>query len=51
MDSAVDAEKAIDDLGKSGEGLASTGKRISQAEAEAAQGIEGYQRERAPSRR
>ncbi|EIM14320.1 phage tail tape measure protein [Pseudomonas chlororaphis] len=40
VDSAVDAEKAIDDLGKSGEGLANTGKKISQAEAEAAQGID-----------
>lgn len=40
VDSAVDAEKAIDDLGKSGEGLANTGKKISQAETEAAQGID-----------
>ncbi len=40
VDSAVDAEKAIDDLGKSGEGLANTGKKISQAENEAAQGID-----------
>ncbi|TWC11435.1 lambda family phage tail tape measure protein [Pseudomonas sp. SJZ085] len=40
VDSAVDAEKAIDNLGKSGEGLANTGKKISQAENEAAQGID-----------
>ncbi|WP_085637889.1 MULTISPECIES: phage tail tape measure protein [unclassified Pseudomonas] len=40
VDSAVDAEKAIDDLGKSGEELANTGKKISQAESEAAQGID-----------
>ncbi|MEI7052206.1 phage tail tape measure protein [Pseudomonas koreensis] len=40
VDSAVDAEKAIDDLGKSGEDLANTGKKISQAENEAAQGID-----------
>lgn len=40
VDSAVDAEKAIDDLGKSGEGLANTSKKISQAENEAAQGID-----------
>jgi lambda family phage tail tape measure protein len=40
VDSAVDAEKAIDDLGKSGEGLANTAKKISQAENEAAQGID-----------
>uniref|UniRef100_UPI001614B112 phage tail length tape measure family protein n=1 Tax=Pseudomonas chlororaphis TaxID=587753 RepID=UPI001614B112 len=40
VDSAVDAEKAIDDLGKSGEGLANTSKKISQAETEAAQGID-----------
>jgi len=40
VDSAVDAEKAIDDLGKSGEGLANTGKKISQAENEVAQGID-----------
>ncbi|EUB84884.1 phage tail tape measure protein [Pseudomonas sp. GM30] len=40
VDSAVDAEKAIDDLGKSGEGLANTGKKISQAENEAAQSID-----------
>lgn len=39
VDSAVDAEKAIDELGKSGEGLANTGKKISQAETKAAQGI------------
>ncbi|POA26328.1 MULTISPECIES: phage tail tape measure protein [unclassified Pseudomonas] len=40
VDSAVDAEKAIDDLGKSGEDLANTGKKISQAENEAAQAID-----------
>lgn len=40
VDSAADAEKAIDDLGKSGEELANTGKKISQAENEAAQGID-----------
>lgn len=40
VDSAVGAEKAIDDLGKSGEGLANTGKKISQAENEAAQAID-----------
>ena len=40
VDSAVDAEKAIDELGKTGEGLANTGKKISQTEAEVAQGVE-----------
>lgn len=40
VDSAVEAEKAIDELGKTGEGLANTGKKISQAEAEVAQGVE-----------
>lgn len=40
VDSAVDAEKAIDDLGKTGEGLASTGKKITQAENEVTQGVE-----------
>ncbi|MGC5702962.1 phage tail tape measure protein [Pseudomonas sp. NFXW11] len=40
VDAAEGAEKAVDDLGKAGEGLASTGKKISQAEAEAAQGID-----------
>lgn len=40
VDSAVDAEKAIDDLGKTGEGLANTGKKITQAENEVAQGVE-----------
>ncbi|WP_236203932.1 phage tail tape measure protein [Pseudomonas protegens] len=40
VDAAEGAEKAVDDLGKAGEGLANTGKRISQAEAEAAQGID-----------
>ncbi|MGE8309406.1 MAG: hypothetical protein ACN6QR_07680, partial [Pseudomonas protegens] len=40
VDAAEAAEKAVDDLGKAGEGLANTGKKISQAEAEAAQGID-----------
>lgn len=40
VDSAVDAEKAINELGKTGEGLANTGKKISQTEAEVAQGVE-----------
>lgn len=40
VDAAEGAEKAVDDLGKAGEGLASTGKKISQAETEAAQGID-----------
>lgn len=40
VDAAEGAEKAVDDLGKAGEGLANTGKKISQAEAEAAQGID-----------
>ncbi len=40
VNSAVDAEKAIDELGKTGEGLANTGKKISQTEAEVAQGVE-----------
>lgn len=40
VDAAKGAEKAVDDLGKAGEGLAKTGKKISQAEAEAAQGID-----------
>lgn len=40
VDAAEGAEKAVDDLGKAGEGLANTGRKISQAEAEAAQGID-----------
>ncbi|WP_312772781.1 phage tail tape measure protein [Pseudomonas rhodesiae] len=40
VDSAAGAQKAIDDLGKSGEGLANTGKKITQAESEVAQGVE-----------
>ncbi|MFJ2680987.1 phage tail tape measure protein [Pseudomonas sivasensis] len=40
VDSAVEAEKAIDELGKTGEGLANTGKKISQTESEVAQGVE-----------
>lgn len=40
VDAAEGAEKAVDDLGKAGEGLANTGKKISQAEAEAALGID-----------
>ena len=40
VDSAEGAQKAIDDLGKTGEGLASTGKKITQAENEVAQGVE-----------
>ena len=40
VDSAEGAQKAIDDLGKTGEELANTGKKISQAENEAAQGID-----------
>lgn len=40
VDSAVDAEKAIDDLGKTGSELADTGKKIVQAEKEVAQEIE-----------
>jgi lambda family phage tail tape measure protein len=40
VDAAEGAEKAVDDLGKAGEGLANTGKKISQAETEAAQGID-----------
>lgn len=40
VDAAEGAEKAVDDLGRAGEGLANTGKKISQAEAEAAQGID-----------
>jgi len=40
VDAAEGAEKAIDDLGKSGAGLADTGKKIVQAETEVAQGID-----------
>ncbi|RON05144.1 phage tail tape measure protein [Pseudomonas brassicacearum] len=40
IDSAVDAEKAIDDLGKTGSELADTGKKIVQAEKEVAQEID-----------
>lgn len=40
VDSAEGAQKAIDDLGKTGEGLANTGKKITQAENEVAQGVE-----------
>jgi len=40
VDSAVDAEKAIDDLGKTGAELAGTGKKIVQAEKEVAQEID-----------
>ncbi|MGB3123553.1 MAG: phage tail tape measure protein [Pseudomonas sp.] len=40
VDSAEGAQKAIDDLGKSGEGMANTGKKITQAENEIAQGVD-----------
>ncbi|WP_372438266.1 phage tail tape measure protein [Pseudomonas chlororaphis subsp. aureofaciens] len=40
VDAAEGAEKAVDGLGKAGESLANTGKKISQAETEAAQGID-----------
>ncbi|WP_085708273.1 MULTISPECIES: phage tail tape measure protein [unclassified Pseudomonas] len=40
VDSAVDAEKAIDGLGKTGSELADTGKKIVQAEKEVAQEID-----------
>lgn len=40
VDSAVGAEKAIDDLGKTGAELADTGKKIVQAEREVAQEID-----------
>ncbi|AZF37685.1 Phage tail length tape-measure protein 1 [Pseudomonas sp. R4-39-08] len=40
VDSAEGAQKAIDDLGKTSEGLASTGKKITQAENEVAQGVD-----------
>jgi uncharacterized protein YoxC len=52
VDAAEGAEKAVDDLGKAGEGLANTGKKISQAETEAAQGIDkATGAKRAPGRR
>lgn len=40
VDSAEGAQKAIYELGKTGEGLANTGKKISQAESEVAQGVD-----------
>ncbi|WP_404487595.1 phage tail tape measure protein [Pseudomonas sp. HT11] len=40
VDSAEGAQKAIDDLGKTGEGLANTGKKVSRAEADVAQSID-----------
>jgi lambda family phage tail tape measure protein len=40
VDSAEGAQKAIDDLGKTGEGLANTGKKVSQAETDVAQSID-----------
>ena len=40
VDSAEGAQQAIDDLGKTGEGLANTGKKVSQAEADVAQSID-----------
>jgi lambda family phage tail tape measure protein len=40
VDSAEGAQKAIDDLGKTGEGLANTGKKVSQAEEDVAQSID-----------
>ena len=40
VDSAEDAEKAIVDLGKAGDGLANTGKKITQAESEVTQGVD-----------
>ncbi|KPG98335.1 phage tail protein [Pseudomonas sp. RIT-PI-q] len=40
VDSAVDAERAIDDLGKTGAELADTGKKIVQTEREVAQEID-----------
>ncbi|MBW1250724.1 phage tail tape measure protein [Pseudomonas tolaasii] len=40
VDSAEGAEKAIVDLGKAGDGLANTGKKITQAESEVAQGVD-----------
>lgn len=40
VDSAEGAQKAIDELGKTGEGLANTGKKVSQAEADVAQSID-----------
>ncbi|MFL1391570.1 phage tail tape measure protein [Pseudomonas tritici] len=40
VDSAEGAEKAIVDLGKASDGLANTGKQITQAESEVAQGVD-----------
>ena len=40
VDSAEGAEKAIVDLGKAGDGLANTGKKITQAESEVTQGVD-----------
>lgn len=40
VDSAEGAQKAIDDLGKTGEGLANTGKKVTEAEADVAQSID-----------
>jgi len=40
VDSAEGAQKAIDDLGKTGEGLANTSKKVSQAEADVAQSVD-----------
>ena len=40
VDSAAGAEKAIVDLGKAGDGLANTGKKITQAESEVTQGVD-----------
>lgn len=40
VDSAEGAQKAIIDLGKASDGLANTGKQITQAESEVAQGVE-----------
>lgn len=40
VDSAEGAQKAIDDLGKTGAGLANTGKKVSQAEEDVAQSID-----------
>lgn len=40
VDSAEGAQKAIDDLGKTGEGLVNAGKKVSQAETDVAQSID-----------
>lgn len=40
VDSAEGAEKAIVDLGKAGDGLANTGKKITQVESEVTQGVD-----------